>query len=172
MIYLMAPYTHEQHTVRQLRFELITLVLGELMQQFPYDWVFSPITQGHATVPFLPPAVAHSHKFWMQQCEHALREADRVLLLPLPGWRESKGITQELDWCEEWEKPVVLLDCYNFFLHKAPIANAPYAAAWLQCVYSSRLHAELLRTDNPSIVQRYELSLKNLVAHIETTEHE
>lgn len=171
MIYLMAPYTHEQHTVCQQRFELITLVLGELMQQFPYDWVFSPITQGHVTVPFLPPVVAHSHKFWMQQCEHALREADRVMLLPLPGWRESKGITQELDWCAEWDKPVVLLDAFDFLRRQALVCRASAAATWLRH-YSPAEHVRQLVTENPAIVQLYRLSTKTLMAHTETAEHE
>lgn len=169
MIYLMAPYTHPSPSQQLTRYEVITLVLGELMQQFPYEWIFSPITQGHATVPFLPAEVANNHQFWMQQCRHALQDADRAFLLPLPGWPMSKGVHMELQWCQELDTPVVLLDCVIFF--KQIYAQQPIAIRTLLYNYiqdADRLHT----TGDYALEVFYSLATKRVFHHLSTVVRE
>lgn len=168
MIYLMAPYTNADARVRATRFEVATLVAGELMQQFPYDWIFSPITQGHATVPFLPRHMAHNHKFWMAQCEHALRAADRVFLFPGFGWQFSKGIDQELTWCQEWDKPVIMLDCADFFVYQAAKYRLSYPDLHDELLRNYASRDALLHGPEHQIIQRYKLSTKSIIVHTET----
>lgn len=175
MIYLMAPYSHSSLGIREHRAQCISLILGELMQQFPYDWIFSPITQGHATVPYLPKWVAEDHGFWLQQCEHALHEASRVFLLPLPGWKQSKGIAQELDWCEEQDKPVVLLNCVDWlekYQQLSPYSQVLRKGAWQILRDYMAAAADLHTTGIPAIIHQYNLSTKSILVHTERSESE
>lgn len=176
MIYLMAPYSSPLAAERIARVQLITLILGELMQQFPYDWIFSPITQGHHTVPYLPPWIAEDHGFWMQQCEHAVRDADRILLFPLPGWKQSRGIARELDWCEEQDKPVVLVDAKYWlesYLQMHPDFKELAFHGWSLAHDYLNQHKALYQTEMPSLImQRYCLSRKGILVHTERSEQE
>ena len=114
MMYLAAPYTHTQAWVREARVRVTAQVAGELARAFIHDWVFAPTLQGHAVAPHLPLYIVRDHAFWMRQCEQALAEAERMILLPLPGWLQSKGIRQELQFCWSHGIRVTMLDCRSW----------------------------------------------------------
>lgn len=93
-VYLACPYTHVSKEVRDERVELATLAAAKLMDRgFS---VYSPITHGHAIADHLPPATAEQHKFWMDQCAPFMHASHRLFLLPLQGWRMSRGVREEL----------------------------------------------------------------------------
>ena len=54
----------------------------------------------------------------MRQCEQALAEAERLILLPLPGWLQSKGVRQELQFCWTHGIRVTLLDCRSWAMRE------------------------------------------------------
>lgn len=105
--YLACPYTHEQVGHRWYRFSAACQAAARLMSHDSV--VFSPITHGHMLAEHLRPEIAHDHDFWMQQCLPFVEWADVFALLPLEGWKISKGVQRELDYAKSMEKPIIVL---------------------------------------------------------------
>ena len=108
MLYLAAPYTHADPNIRRARAHCITVLTGELMRRITYDWFFSPIVQGHSVAQHLPPEVREDHDFWMRQCLPMLKVCDWLIVLPIHGWRESRGIAEEMAFAEVNRIPTFL----------------------------------------------------------------
>lgn len=72
--------------------------------------VYSPIVATH------PVAVKHNlplgSEYWMQFDELALRKCDEIVVLMLDGWRESPGVTKEINIMLELHKDVTYLHPY------------------------------------------------------------
>ena len=96
MIYLAGPYSHEDPKVREQRFEALTKKAAELMIDGLV--IFSPITHGHA--------IADRHdlpldfQWWQNQCLDILSRATSMVVLRLPGYDESKGVSAEIAHAE------------------------------------------------------------------------
>jgi hypothetical protein len=67
--------------------------------------VIAPIAHSHPIADFLP-IVRCDHDFWMSQDLPLLRAADSVAVLILEGWRESRGVTRELEFAASLNKLV------------------------------------------------------------------
>lgn len=105
--YLAQPFAHPELEVRQDRAELGALAAAWLMQR---NWaVFAPIPQGALLSDHLPSIFVHDHAFWMARDLPILRAAQALHLLPLTGWRESRGVAQELDECRKSGIPVYVI---------------------------------------------------------------
>ena len=102
MIYLAGPYSHESAEIREERFEALTKKAAELMLQGQV--VFSPVTHGHT--------IAERHdlplefEWWRDQCFGTLRHSRLVLVLLLPGVKESKGVAAEIELAQSLGIPV------------------------------------------------------------------
>lgn len=105
-IYLAAPYTHPDAVVRNTRAELASIVAARLMEAGYV--VFSPITHGHSVADHLPPQKASSHEFWMGQCLPMLASCDWMLVLPIDGWRESRGLAEERQFATLFSIPTFI----------------------------------------------------------------
>lgn len=98
LVYLACPYTHKMESVRQARVTMACAVAARLMEL--NTAVFSPITHGNAIAGFLPEARLHDHEFWMQQCLPILAASQKLVLLPIEGWKESRGVEHELAYAK------------------------------------------------------------------------
>ena len=105
-IYLAAPYTSPGPIVRSTRAELASIIAARLMEQGYV--VFSPITHGHSVADHLHYTNAHSHEFWMRQCLPMLEASDCMMILPIDGWRESRGLAEERDFAHAKRIPVLI----------------------------------------------------------------
>jgi hypothetical protein len=65
--------------------------------------VFSPIAHSHGISRFVK---NHDHDFWMDQDLPFLNHADKMIVLTLPGWEESRGIKQEIEWAKAKNIPI------------------------------------------------------------------
>lgn len=108
LIYLACPYSHPDAEIRNSRVELASLVAAKLMQQGTP--VYSPITHGHAVAQHLPPAVSADHRFWMRHCKPFMEAAREIMVLPMHGWRLSKGVQEELDYFYQSARAVTFLE--------------------------------------------------------------
>ena len=104
--YLASPYSHPSPAVRQERYEAVVRAAARLM--LDGQVVFSPIAHSHPVETLGMPA-PQSGAFWMKQDLALLRHADRLLVLALPGYDESAGIRQEVEFALSKNIPVELL---------------------------------------------------------------
>lgn len=105
--YLACPYTSDKDAVRWMRMSMASEAAARLMS---HDCiVYSPITHGHHLAAHLPKEVVQDHDFWMCQCLPFVEWADVFALLPMTGWRKSKGVRIELDLAISLGKPIVVL---------------------------------------------------------------
>ncbi len=93
LIYLACPYTHADIKVMKDRYEKATQVAAELMVKGHN--VFSPITHSHPIAAFQPAKYRCDRDFWLSRDIPILKMCDRMSILMLPGWAESKGILVE-----------------------------------------------------------------------------
>ena len=110
VVYLACPYTHPSVQTRQSRKMLADMFAARLTRSYA---VFSPITHGPSLEQHLRPSIAQSHKFWMDQCIPFLRMASACYVLPIAGWRESKGVTEEIALAIQMRMPVIIIQAHD-----------------------------------------------------------
>lgn len=93
-IYLASPYTPTGSETIEDRVKAVTKYAADLMIQG--HAVFSPIVHSHYVADYLSDALRLDHEFWMQQDLAILRSASKLVVLMLPGWERSRGVTREI----------------------------------------------------------------------------
>lgn len=110
MIYLAAPYSHENPEIETERNRIIdNVTMNLVMMGFV---VYSPITHGCALVRSAildDTEIGTDWKAWERHCLGMLEKADSMMILALEGWAKSKGIDAEIDYCNENQIPVTIL---------------------------------------------------------------
>ena len=102
LIYLASAYSHPDPEVRLMRYWAAVKKAAELMKAG--ENIFSPIAHTHEIGLILGDSVDHS--FWMAQDKEILRRCDKLLVLLLPGWSESKGVAEEIEFARSIGIPV------------------------------------------------------------------
>lgn len=97
MIYLACPYSHESKLKRIERFNQVSYFAGELMKQG--EVVISPITHSHTIAELQD--MPKDFEFWKHQDLTILSKCDKLVVLMLPGWSESKGVNAEMKYANE-----------------------------------------------------------------------
>jgi len=108
LTYLGCPYSHPHPTTRQERVDDATFTAARIA--ISGESVFSPITHGHEMARYLPMRNLMDHEFWMAQCLPILRVCDQLLVLPLEGWRSSRGLAQEMQMARACMIPINFID--------------------------------------------------------------
>lgn len=100
MIYLACPYSHPDPFVRKWRYLQATRQLTELLLRG--QWAYSPIVHCHelAKTAGLPRDAA----FWSAYNLYMLQKADFLMILTLPGWQESAGVREEIEFAAKHHK--------------------------------------------------------------------
>lgn len=107
--YLATPYSKWVHGLDDAN-ALAQLITSRIMlERVP---VFSPIAHNHGIASFLQDMFG-DYDFWMEVDKPMFDAAHGLLIADLPGWRESKGVKMEIDWCVAQRKPYWLLDVVN-----------------------------------------------------------
>lgn len=103
-LYLAAPYSHPDKSVREQRVEAVNKKAAELMMQG--DLVFSPLSHSHPISEYcnVDPC---DNDFWLRQDLWVLEICDEFHVLCLDGWKESIGIMIEMDRAKLLELKVV-----------------------------------------------------------------
>lgn len=102
MIYLASPFTHPDADVRERRFQEACRAAAALMRAGLT--VFSPIAH---SVPIARFGLPTNWEFWSQVDRDYLSRCDLLAVLTLPGWRESVGVTAEIEFAREFGLPIV-----------------------------------------------------------------
>ncbi len=77
-------------------FENANMVCAELMSAGMN--VYSPITHSHPLVPYLGEETRFNHDFWMRIDKFMVDKCDALIICCFPGWRQSRGMNQEIEW--------------------------------------------------------------------------
>ena len=106
MIYLAQPFSAPEEDVRQWRFEAGCKAAAALLKA-GFN-TFAPVAHSHVIA-------AHgldgmNHAFWMRMDRPYVEWCSVIAVLTLPGWRESKGVAEEIDLARKAGKPVVYID--------------------------------------------------------------
>ena len=101
LTYLASPYSHADEDVREARFHMACRAAAQLMQT---SEVFCPIAHSHPIE--LKMNGRPDHDFWMRQDIAILRKCDRLVVLCLPGWDQSKGVNEEIHLAHRLGLPV------------------------------------------------------------------
>lgn len=106
-IYLASPYSHADPAIREQRFVAACKAAAKLM--LAGDVVLSPIAHSHS-IETLGIGHVQSGGFWKTQDVPLLRHADKLVVLMLDGWQESKGIEWEIEMATALLMPVEYLE--------------------------------------------------------------
>jgi hypothetical protein len=71
-------------------------------------YIYSPIAHSHAIAlhSTLDPA---DHSIWLPLDEQFMETAFGLLVIDMPGWRDSYGVNEEIKWFRKHDKPVYLV---------------------------------------------------------------
>lgn len=107
--YLAAPYTHESPIVQYERFNAINQKAAELFKFGRH--IYSPMSH---TLPIAIAGDIHpSFEFWREFDERMMSLCDRLLVLCLPGWKESVGVKAEINMANKRGMPIEYIDLKN-----------------------------------------------------------
>jgi hypothetical protein len=104
--YLASPYSHPDPEIRHARFEAVNHAAADLMKQG--EIIFSPISHSHI--------IARDHDlpadwdFWERIDIEFIKKCDALLVLMLPGWKQSKGVQAEIRLARLINIPVKYLE--------------------------------------------------------------
>jgi hypothetical protein len=106
LVYLASPYTL-YHDGLDAAANAVAAVAGDLRERGVC--AISPIAHSHAVARAagLDPT---DHELWMELDRNLIRVCDALLVVCLPGWMTSKGVTEETKIFEQRGKPVHHLD--------------------------------------------------------------
>lgn len=110
LTYLACPYSSPDDSVRRQRFEQVTKAAAWLIKTHGLN-VFSPITHSHPLHEL--GALDGSWDFWKRIDTEFLDCSCRMIVLALPGWRDSVGVQAEIKIAQEQKIPVVYLAPYG-----------------------------------------------------------
>lgn len=105
LVYLAVPYTHTDEKVVLERFDRVNRAAANLFASGV--WCFSPISHTHP--------IKHTHialpaefKFYADYDFRMIDHCDELWVLTLDGWKESIGVTAEIDYAKKKDKYVRL----------------------------------------------------------------
>lgn len=107
-LYLASPYSHKNMDVMKWRYEVACKTAAHLMAQG--HAVFSPIAHSHPIAEFMNNELRTDFEFWMTQDLPILRFAKQLCVLMLDGWKESRGVTREIEYAKVVGVPTVYIE--------------------------------------------------------------
>ncbi|HLH88257.1 MAG TPA: DUF1937 family protein [Xanthobacteraceae bacterium] len=109
IIYLACPYTHSCADIREQRFVAATKAAASLIQSGYI--VFSPVTMTHPIDSIIAGFDGTlGSEFWVSFDEAFMEVCAEMAILPLDGWRESSGISREIDFFIQRKRRVWFLN--------------------------------------------------------------
>ena len=104
--YLACPYSHPDPQIKAMRLQCATATAFHLIKQGIY--VYSPLTHNMTTIDALG---IHGHWDTWKTFDFAMiSRCDKLIVLTLPGWEESRGVMDEIDFAHKIGLPVEEMD--------------------------------------------------------------
>ena len=109
MIYLASPFWHTDPVIRNHRVEVSRIITKQMLTGG--EMIYSPLV-------FSIPVDDHSitEAIWMEHCLDMLMRCDELLIVPLSGWHESRGISREIEaWQSDRSRPGIEFVNFQLF---------------------------------------------------------
>jgi hypothetical protein len=106
LIYLACPYSDPDPDVIRFRFESANLISAKLMAEG--HLIFSPISHCHPIA--MAGDLPKGWDFWERYDRTMLEACYKIIVLKLPGWTTSKGVTAELKIARELGLEIEYID--------------------------------------------------------------
>jgi nucleoside 2-deoxyribosyltransferase len=103
--YLAAPYSHQDPATKEWRLEAVAKTCSHLFQQG--TWVFSPLTHNMTIDSY---GINGNWQQWGDYDIEMLSRCDKLLILKLPGWEDSKGVATEIAHAKKIGLPIEELE--------------------------------------------------------------
>ena len=105
LVYLASPYTHPNAGVREDRFQAACQQTAAMICDGMH--VFSPIVHSH---PLAELGLPSRWEDWEAYDRAMLERCSELVVLKLPGWRESRGVEAEIRWARKLGKPIRFIE--------------------------------------------------------------
>lgn len=104
--YLGLPYTDDDPLMKDWRAEVSNIIAAELTKQGRI--IFAPISAWHhiAKKYKLP----GTFEYWLRLDEEFIKVSKKLLIITLPGWKESKGVNEEIKLAKKYNIPIEYID--------------------------------------------------------------
>ncbi len=123
LIYLAGPYTHQDKAIIQQRIDENAAAVAYFMNTAKNIYLFSPVLQCFhvANRHDLP----HEFSFWADRDFFMIKKSSAMWVLTLDGWRESYGLSQELEYAESINRDIfyVVKESTNYVVTDARPPN-------------------------------------------------
>lgn len=103
--YLAIPYSHPDPAVREERFQMVCRVAAHLMSLGQV--IYSPIAHSHPIA--LAGELPVDWEYWKSVAATMIRHAEKLTVVMLPGWDQSKGVAAEIEMAENLGIPISYL---------------------------------------------------------------
>jgi len=97
IIYISSPYNHPENEVVEQNFKDVS-EFAAIMCSHGHV-AFSPITYGHTLLQFVE--MSSDWEFWKNFCLSFLQHCDELVVYKMPGWLESGGVKDEIEYAKE-----------------------------------------------------------------------
>ena len=101
--YLASPYAHREECVQEQRAHDISLITSKMIKTFPMAFVFSPISYTHR---LQEEYEAETSCGWYAFDLAFLNKCDRLIVVMMDGWQESKGVNIEIAHALKLDIPI------------------------------------------------------------------
>ena len=106
MEYLAIPYSDDSEEVMAFRAEVSDFIFSELSKEGRV--IYAPISSCHHIA--IRHGLPRNYEFWENMCEAFVGASKRIIVICLPGWRESTGVTAELKLAKKLGLEIEYLD--------------------------------------------------------------
>ena len=108
--YLGLPYTHENKFMLHFRTEVSNLIAVELTKQGRI--IFAPISAWHHIA--MKYDLPINFEYWAKLDEEFIKISKKLLIIKLPGWEISSGVTLEISLADKYGVPIEYIDPTNY----------------------------------------------------------
>lgn len=99
--YLACPYSHPDPLVKKMRLRVVTWFAFELIKAG--EFVYSPLTHN---IPIDEHGFHGNWLTWKHFDHNMLSRCDKLIVLKLPGWEQSEGVTAEIAYAQALNLPI------------------------------------------------------------------
>lgn len=118
LTFLSCPYTHQDQNIKKVRHHIANTVACELTKQGVL--VFSPLTHN---IPIDQIGFKGTCDSWKDFNHTILSKCNRLIVLKLPGWDESKGVAADIAKAKSLNLPIEWMESSHELSESNPKTN-------------------------------------------------